>query len=145
MQRLANCNLLPGAERLIRHLHESNVKLALATSSNAESAAFKTKNHQSLFALFHHKVMGPEVKEGKPAPDIFLLAAQRFVGHAVDPKDCLVIEDAPNGVKAAKSAGMQCVMVPDKHIPKEWCTEADLVLKSLEEFKPEAFGLPPFK
>jgi pseudouridine 5'-phosphatase len=53
----------------------------LATSSSKESVDVKTSNHKELFSLFMHKVMGssdPDVKEGKPAPDIFLVAAKRF-------------------------------------------------------------------
>jgi hypothetical protein len=57
---------------------------------------------------------------------------------------CLVFEDAPNGVKAARSAGMQVVMVPDPHISKSHCENATQVLESLLDFKPEDFGLPPF-
>lgn len=107
----------------------------------------KIQHHKELFNLFHHKVCGstdPEVKEGKPAPDIFLVAAARFPDKP-NPANCLVFEDAPNGVKAADSAGMQSVMVPDSHIPAEMCTLATKVLKSLEDFKPEEFGLPAFK
>uniref|UniRef100_A0A336MLB5 CSON002811 protein n=1 Tax=Culicoides sonorensis TaxID=179676 RepID=A0A336MLB5_CULSO len=144
---MQNAQLLPGAERLIRHLHDNDVPIALATSSGEDSVKVKTKNHQELFQLFHHKVMGssdPEVKEGKPAPDIFLIAAQRFK-EKVEPEECLVFEDAPNGVTAARAAGMQCVMVPDEKTSEELCQEATLVLKSLEDFKPEEFGLPPFK
>uniref|UniRef100_A0A336MMC7 pseudouridine 5'-phosphatase n=1 Tax=Culicoides sonorensis TaxID=179676 RepID=A0A336MMC7_CULSO len=147
LQRLGNCDILRGAERLIRHLHDNDVPIALATSSGEDSVKVKTKNHQELFQLFHHKVMGssdPEVKEGKPAPDIFLIAAQRFK-EKVEPEECLVFEDAPNGVTAARAAGMQCVMVPDEKTSEELCQEATLVLKSLEDFKPEEFGLPPFK
>lgn len=58
---------------------------------------------------------------------------------------CLVFEDAPNGVQAAISAGMQCVMVPDPEIiTAEFQKNATLVLNSLEEFQPQAFGLPPY-
>lgn len=55
-----------------------------------------------------------------------------------------MFEDAPNGTKAAKSAGMQVVMVPDSHVTEEQKKDATIVLKSLLDFKPEDFGLPPF-
>lgn len=79
-QRLENVAFMPGAERLIKHLHENGVPICVATSSGEESVKVKTKNHQDVFKLFHHITKGtdPEVKEGKPAPDIFLLAASRF-------------------------------------------------------------------
>lgn len=57
---------------------------------------------------------------------------------------CLVFEDAPNGVTGAKAAGMQVVMVPDNIIPVEKTTHATQVVSSLLDFKPEDFGLPPF-
>lgn len=144
---LGNAPLLKGAERLIRHLHDHNIPFALATSSGAEMVDLKTSHHQELFKMFHHRVCGssdPGVKEGKPAPDIFLVAAERFPDNP-QPNNCLAFEDAPNGVKAAISAGMQCVMVPDDHVPRDMCTLATQVLKSLEQFDPEHFGLPPYK
>lgn len=144
---LGGAPLLKGAERLVRHLHQHNIPIALATSSGADSVEVKIKNHQELFALFNHKVMGSsdaEVKEGKPAPDIFLVAAKRFP-DSPKPDQCLVFEDAPNGVTAGVSAGMQVVMVPDPHISEEQRKHATVVLGSLEEFKPEQFGLPAFE
>lgn len=87
-QRLETVEFMPGAERLIKHLHANSVPICVATSSGEESVAVKTRRHQAVFTLFHHITKGtdPELKEGKPAPDIFLLAASRFDPKA-DPKN----------------------------------------------------------
>ncbi|PIO71324.1 hypothetical protein TELCIR_06783 [Teladorsagia circumcincta] len=73
---------------------------------------------------------------------------KRFSEPPTDPSYVLVFEDAPNGVKAAHAAGMQCVMVPDPIFPRGGETSmvnfVENVLSSLEEFKPEEFGLPAF-
>ncbi|XP_011687086.1 PREDICTED: pseudouridine-5'-phosphatase-like [Wasmannia auropunctata] len=140
------CNLMPGAERLLQHLKKNNIPIALATSSSEESSDLKTQKWQYLFDLFNHKVYGgsdPEVTRGKPHPDTFLIAAKRFPDNP-DPLKCLVFEDSPNGVQGAVAANMQVVMVPDPQLPKHLIKDATLVLKSLEDFKPEDFGLPPF-
>ncbi|XP_037711593.1 probable pseudouridine-5'-phosphatase isoform X1 [Drosophila subpulchrella] len=144
---MRNAQLMPGAERLLRHLHANKVPFCLATSSGADMVELKSNQHRELFSLFNHKVCGStdkEVVQGKPAPDIFLVAASRF---AVPPKasDCLVFEDSPNGVTAGNSAGMQVVMVPDPRLSPEKTSHATQVLGSLADFKPELFGLPPFK
>lgn len=139
-------NPRPGAVRLLKHLKEKNVPIALATSSSRENYELKTGRWRDLFEVFEHRVIGgsdPEVVRGKPEPDIFLTAVKRFRDNP-DPSKCLVFEDAPNGVKAALNAGMQVVMVPDPMLPKRFTTEATLVLNSLEDFQPEKFGLPPY-
>lgn len=147
-ERFQDLALMPGAEALIRHLHHHKVPICIATSSSEEMANHKTKAYQELFALFHHKITGrtdPAVKNGKPAPDIFLVAAKAFP-NPPEPAKCLVFEDSPNGVQAAKAAGMQSVMVPDrKNTSDDMLKDATLVLDSLEQFEPELFGLPPFK
>ncbi|KAL2735936.1 pseudouridine-5'-phosphatase-like [Vespula squamosa] len=140
------CNLMPGAERLLNHLKNNNIPIALATSSSKTTSDIKTERWEHIFDLFHHKVYGgtdPEVEKGKPNPDIFLIAAQRFPDKP-EPSKCLVFEDSPNGVEAAVAAGMQVVMVPDPLLDKKYFQNATIVLKSLEDFRPELFGLPPY-
>lgn len=145
---LQNCPLMKGAEKCVRHLYANNVPIAVATSSCRESFDLKTRPHQEFFSLFQHTVTGasdPEVRSGKPSPDIFLVCARRFQDKPTEPGQCLVLEDAPNGVTAAISAGMQCVVVPDPETALANCSHATLMVKSLEELRPELFGLPAYK
>lgn len=140
---ISQAEILPGAAKLVQHFFENNVQIALATSSMEEDFKIKFSKHQDFFKLFTHYVLttDPEVAKGKPSPDIYLTAAQRFEDKP-SPQDCLVFEDTSTGVKAAKAAGMQCVLVPSSDLPLALAKEATLVLNSLEEFKPEIFGLP---
>lgn len=89
-EKLANVELMPGAERLVRHLHANNVPICVATSSSEDSMSIKSAKHVELFKLFHHIIHGtdPEVTHGKPSPDIFLVAARHFNPQA-DPKNVI--------------------------------------------------------
>ena len=62
------------------------------------------------YDVFDVIVGGKDVENGKPAPDIFLLAAQKL---GVNPEDCFVIEDSENGIRAGAAAGMKCIGIPD--------------------------------
>lgn len=146
---LTNPDLLPGVEDLIKHLHASGIPMAVATSSREDLMQMKTKNYSNLMSLFSHVVCGssdPEVKLGKPNPDIFLVCASRF---AKKPCLChvLVFEDSPNGVAAARTAGMQVVMIPNPDLPKDnpMRTNANQVISTFSEFSYEDFGFPPRK
>ena len=118
---------IPGAIELIDELREYGVKVALATSSPIENGQFVTRQ-LGIEDSFDAIVWGREVTEGKPSPQIFLLAAERL---KIDPKNCVVIEDAVAGVAAAKRAGMKCLAVANSH-PAEKLAEADLVVDGLE-------------
>lgn len=72
---------IAGVEKLIHHLHNNKIPIGLATSSSKDSYELKTRKHQDLFDLFPYKTWGssdPLVKLGKPHPDIFLVAANKF-------------------------------------------------------------------
>ncbi|XP_072933385.1 pseudouridine-5'-phosphatase-like [Epargyreus clarus] len=140
------CQIMPGVEKLLRHLHKHNIPIGLATSSSKETYDLKVTNHQEFFELLPYKTWGssdPAVKKGKPYPDVFLAAAAKFPDHP-DPEKCLVFEDSINGVRAARAAGMQVVMVPDPRLDKTLVPDATLILNSMEDFRPEIFGLPPY-
>ncbi|XP_067043343.1 pseudouridine-5'-phosphatase-like [Acropora muricata] len=139
--------LLPGVEKLVHHLHKHKIPFAVATGSSAGGYIRKIENHKDLFQLISHVVTSddPELKLPKPAPDIFLLASQRFSMPPKSSEHVLVFEDAPNGVTAARAAGMNVVMVPDKRVDPSKFSQASVVLNSLEEFDPVPWGFPPFE
>ncbi|PNW79118.1 hypothetical protein CHLRE_09g401330v5 [Chlamydomonas reinhardtii] len=146
-EAFANSPLMPGAERLVRHLAACGVPMAVATGSHAAAFKLKTSKHGQLFSLFHHVVTGDMVAKAKPDPEIFIKAAAGFTDPAVtDMGSVLVFEDAPNGVEAARAGGMRVVMAPYPGLPQEHVTGcgATQVLPSLEAFNPEEWGLPPF-
>jgi pseudouridine-5'-monophosphatase len=132
-----------GAVRLTQHLHCHNIPQAVATSSDRHHFDLKTSRHKEWFRIFDCLVLGdnPELKKGKPSPDIFLLAAQKL---NASPGHCLVFEDAPSGVKAARSAGMHIIFVPDPNMTDHPFLETHEILASLEDFDPATWGLPPF-
>jgi pseudouridine-5'-monophosphatase len=134
---------LEGAVHLTQHLAFHHIPQAVATSSGTRPFTAKTQSHQQWFSLFQYIVRGddPELKKGKPAPDIFLLVAQRL---GAKPEECLVFEDALAGVSAAKAAGMSVVAVPAPDMDQSLYQEADQILNSLNEFQPELWQLPKF-
>ncbi|EFJ44347.1 hypothetical protein VOLCADRAFT_109270 [Volvox carteri f. nagariensis] len=138
--------LMPGAERLVRHLAAHRVPIALATGSSQSQFALKTSKHGELFGLFNRVITGDMVHRAKPDPAIFLAAAEGFPLPQPTPGSVLVFEDAPNGVEAALAAGMRVVMVPYPGMPEEISRGcgATAVFASLEDFKPEQWGLPPY-
>ena len=99
----------PGAEKLLNFLKQNGIKLALATGSSIETIEryLKTVGATNVFDVI---VPGTAVTNGKPAPDIFLLAAQKL---GVNPADCYVLEDSPYGIIAGYNAGMKCIGIPD--------------------------------
>ena len=134
---------LPGAKEMTTHFFDLGIPQALATSSSSPMFEAKFEKHKKWFSQFTQIIKGddPELKEGKPAPDIFLLAAKRL---GVDPAECLVFEDAPTGTEAALAAGMSVVVVPDPNMDHCHYKNASQIISSLKDFDPEYWGLPKF-
>jgi pseudouridine-5'-monophosphatase len=131
---------MPGARELTAALYAMDVPLAVATSSTRASFALKTRRHGDWFGRdFRVVVTGddPRIERGKPAPDIFLVAARDL---GATPASCVVIEDAPSGVAAARAAAMQVVAVPDPGMDRARYADADLVLETLRDLAPADLG-----
>ena len=117
---------LPGALVLIRELHARNFKLAVGSSGPPENVDLLLST-LSIKDYFDVIITAAEVKNGKPAPDVFLIAAERL-NIKVD--NCLVIEDAPVGITAARKAGMKIIALRTTHCNVE-LLDADKVVQDL--------------
>lgn len=119
----------PGVlELMAEAMKNESFRLAIATSGTLEKSravlnATKVTYEEMVY------VNGNDVTHKKPYPELFLLAAERM---AIDPVDCVVIEDSPNGIQAAKAAGSRCIAVTNT-FTTENLAEADLICNSLEE------------
>ena len=98
---------VPGFGAFADAARAAGVKVACATAGDADNIAFVLA-HLDRRGFFDAVVGAHDVARGKPHPDLFLLAAQRM---GVDPAECLVFEDAPHGIEAARRAGMKAVAI----------------------------------
>jgi beta-phosphoglucomutase len=114
-------NLLPGALDLLHELRENGYKTAIVSSSKNTPMVLERLN---IAGLMDAVVDGNAPARSKPAPDLFLLAAERL---GVSPQECLVVEDAAAGIDAAHAAGMRTLGLG----PNERVGHADLVLPDL--------------
>jgi HAD superfamily hydrolase (TIGR01509 family) len=119
---------LPGAVDLVRRLRAEGVKQAVVSSAPRRNVATIVEA-LALAGAFDALVTEEDVQRGKPDPQGYLLGADRL---GVAPVACVVIEDAPAGVEAAKRAGVRCIGLAAERQPEELAA-ADLVVVSLED------------
>ena len=119
----------PGVLELMKEaMKNESFRLAIATSGTLEKSravlnAVKVPYEKMVY------VNGQDVEHKKPCPDLFLLAAKHM---AIAPADCVIIEDSPNGIQAAKAVGSKCIAVTNT-FTAENLKEADLIFESIEE------------
>lgn len=120
----------PGFRQLVDCLAGYCIPFALATNSRRQDAMYCLEN-AGLAGTFALMACRDDVENGKPAPDLIFLAAQRM---AVAAQHCLVLEDSPIGVAAAKQAGAACLMIPSQAPPDpQACRLADRVMADLSQ------------
>ncbi len=125
---------LPGVKKFLDKCREMGLKLAVATSADLikmEASLVETGLHAS---LFNATVNGLEVENKKPYPDIYKKASERL---GLKPEECLVVEDALSGIKAAKAAGCRCLAVATS-FGKGELGEADWICDNLMKAPDEA-------
>ena len=136
----------PGLLPMIRDLQRMHVRIALATAT-PEARARKYLRMVGVEDAFDAVACAEMVAHGKPAPDVYLLAAQKL---NLPPEELLGVEDSPSGVKSAHAAGMTVAMIPDQDRPTaQIAALCALVAPTLESIAPfvensfsHAFGVP---
>lgn len=122
--------LKPGAAEAVAAVRERGLAAALATSS-VRDRAITSMERLGLMELFDAAVFDEDIEHHKPAPDVYLVAADHL---GVEPTRCVTVEDSFNGVRAGAAAGMRTIMVPDYNEPtpeiRALCAE---VLTTLHE------------
>ena len=122
---------IEGIPALMQKLSKANIPMAVASSSPRVYITAVLEKF-GIVDYFDSVISGEEVNQGKPAPDIYLETAKVL---GVEPKDCVVLEDSHNGVRAAKAAGMTCIgyLAPDAG--GQDLSNADLIVSSINDIQ----------
>ncbi len=125
----AQLKAFPGAVELVRACRSAGLRVAVASSADEIKVAANLEKVGLPMDFWDTVLTGEEVKNKKPASDIFLAAAQKL---GLKPEECVVVEDAVNGVQAAKAAGMRCIAVAQT-FPPEQLRGADVVREKISQ------------
>ena len=125
--------VMPGLFQSLKLFRQNKFKIALASSGtkkyiNIVLEKFKVADY------FDVIVSGDDVKRGKPSPETYFIAVKKL---SIRPSQAVVLEDATNGIAAAKAAGCFCIAIKNPHTPKQDLSKADLVINSLKELSLE--------
>jgi HAD superfamily hydrolase (TIGR01509 family) len=131
-----NLTPLPGVHKFISVCREKGFRLALATSADRVKMEVNLREIGLTSDTFNYIVTGLDVKNKKPSPDIYIMAAERI---GLEPHECLVVEDAVSGIKAGKSAGCRCLGLTTS-FKAEILSEADWICGTLNDVPEEAIN-----
>jgi sugar-phosphatase len=132
ISRMDGMKFYDGAHELLNSLPRS--QWAIVTSGSLRVAGARL--HYARLPRPEVFITSDDIRAGKPAPDAYLLAAKRL--HK-DPADCVVVEDAPAGIRAGKSAGMKVIAIASSH-SKEELVQADVTVQQLADIKVHIIG-----
>ena len=124
--------LKSGVHALLQDLSDLGVPLAVATSTRGDRARIKLAR-SGIAHFFRHVVTSSDVTHAKPAPDLYLLAAERL---GIPPKECIALEDSEFGVRAAAAAGLRVIQVPDLVPASALSRSLATVVSSIDDARP---------
>lgn len=122
-------DLLPGLFTFLKRAKENKIKMAIGSAASLFNIDFALDN-LTIRHYFDFIVSGDDVKNSKPHPETYLKGANLL---KVEPSSCIVFEDAPKGVEAARNAGMQCVVITSMHQEDEFA-EYDNILMFVKDY-----------
>ncbi|MDX2226587.1 MAG: beta-phosphoglucomutase family hydrolase [Verrucomicrobiae bacterium] len=125
-------SLLPGVRSLVGELHRAGIRFSVGSSTERKNIEMILET-TGIAPYFHALVSSEDVTRGKPAPDVFLMAAKKM---EIPPSQCVVIEDAQVGIDAAAAAGMVCLALATTH-PAESLSGYRRVVPNLEKIRIE--------
>ena len=120
---------IDGIKNLLENLAAKNIPMAIASSSSPQLIREFIKRLE-IEKYFTALVSGHEVKQSKPAPDIYLKAAELV---KIAPAECVVLEDSRNGILAGKAAGMYCIGFRSPHSGNQDFSKADVIVNKISE------------
>ena len=123
---------MPFAKQTLEYLKDKGYRIALASSTRGPVVTRQLEK-AGLLSFFESLSTGDQVSHSKPDPEIYKLACKSL---NLPPKKCAAVEDSPNGIKSAKSAGLFTIMVPDRIEPdEELLRKVDFLCSNLSEIK----------
>ncbi|HLR76463.1 MAG TPA: HAD family phosphatase [Balneolaceae bacterium] len=131
-------DLIPGVRELIENYHQNDIKMVLASSASMTTINWVFERF-GLEEYFIDKISGADLKASKPHPEIFELAAKKA---GEDRKDCMVIEDSTNGIKAAHAAGIYCIAYNSEHSKDQDYSLAQQVISDYKTIHVENLNQP---
>lgn len=136
---LPSSSLIPGVDKIVRKIYDMGVPMAIGTSAWSCNHKIKISKLKKFFSLFSVTICGDDVKQVKPSPEIFQIASEKL--GKFSPENVLVFEDSVNGVKAANTAKMPCVLLfdDDPEIIDESDCEPTLLIRNYSEFSFDVF------
>ena len=117
-----------GVEKFLKALKEKNIKMGIGTAA-MEFKAYAILEELGFKNFFEVLVSAERVKKGKPNPETYLKVAEEL---NLKPEECVVIEDAPNGIEAAKNGGIKCIAITTTHERAE-LGQADMIIDSFDD------------